>query len=117
MDDTLLKALKLLLEQIDQSEVVEDILLVEVDWGDLLSPEEDEILAVKFQASDWTVAYTQSELVMRLALSQSMGEHVIIVYHASNSFQLPLDVRARAHNKTAYRLGLRHRLYAITNRD
>ena len=117
MDEILLKAIHLLLEQIDQVEVVEDLLLIEVDWGDLLSPKEDEIFPVKFQASEWTLAYTQSELVLRFALSQAMGEHVIIVYHGGNSFQLPLDIRARAHNKTPYHLGLRHRLHAITNRD
>lgn len=115
MDDTLLGAIRLLLDQTDRSEVVKDLLLIEVDWGSLLGSPTDEICPIQFQAAEWTLVYTQSELVLRKGLSKACNEHVIIVYHAGNGFQLPLDIRVRAHNKTSYRLGLRHRLAAITH--
>ncbi len=115
MEDTLLDAIRLLLDQIDQTEVVKDLLLIEVDWGSLLESPTDEICAIPFQATSWMLVYTQSELVLRKALSQANNSHVILVYHAGSGFQLPMDIRARAHTKTPYRLGLRHRLVAITH--
>ena len=117
MDDTLLSAIGLLLDQIDQSEVVEDLLLIEVDWGGLLGSPTDEIRTIKFQSENWTLVYTGSELVLRMGLKHAQNVHVVVAYHAGNGFQLPLDIRARAHNKTPYRLGLRHRLTAITHRE
>ena len=117
MEEILLNAIHLLLNQINQSEVVDDILLIEVDWGNLVNDPTDTITSIKFQTVDWTMVYTQSEMVLRMALSKAKNEHVIVVYHAQNGFQLPLDIRSRAHNKMPYRLGLRHRLAAITQRD
>lgn len=117
MDDTLLSAIQSLLSQINRSEVVEDLLLIEVDWGNLLNYPTDEISTIQFQAASWTLVYTQSELIMRKGLSQAQNQHAIMVYHSGNGLQLPLDIRARVHHKTPYRLGLRHRLVATTQRE
>jgi hypothetical protein len=114
MDETLSKALAHLLEQID--EVVEELLLVEVDWGEHTPAVTDEPVEVDFQGSKWPLVFTASELVLRRVLCRSPGGKAILVFRNDDGFKVPLDMRARAHKNTPYRLGLRHRLYALTGR-
>jgi len=119
MDETLYKAVThLLLRQLEQGdEVVEDLLLIEVDWGDHTPAVTDEAVETSFQGATWVLVFTDSELVFRRALCRSPDGRAILVFRGEDGFKVPLDIRARAHKGTAYRLGLRHRLYALTERD
>jgi hypothetical protein len=123
MDETLRKAIAHLLEQLERGdEVVEDLLLIEVDWGAFTPSATGDPIEVDFQGTRWPVVFTDSELVLRRALCRSPNGRAILVFRSqgqpqqSRGFELPLDVRARAHKRTCYRLGLRHRLYALTGR-
>ena len=114
MDEILHKAIKHFLDQID--DVVEDLLLIEVDWGDHTPPVTDEQTEVNFQGEKWALVFTSSELILRHALCRSPGGRAILVFCSENRGDLPLDIRARAHNKISHRLGLCHRLYVLTER-
>ena len=107
MDETLSKAVKHFLSQID--EVVEDLLLIEVDWGKHTPAATDEPVNVDFQGSKWPLVFTGSELVLRRVLCRSSGGKAILVFRNDDGVKVPLDIRARAHQNTSYRLGLRHR--------
>ena len=118
MDETLRKAIGYLLEQIEHGdEIVGDLLLIEVDWGQHTPPVSDQPAEVEFQGRQWPLVSTDSELVLRRALCHAgpMGK-AILVFRSDSRFDIPLDVRARAHGGTCCRLGLRHRLYALTGR-
>ena len=115
MDETLLKAIDHLLGHID--EIVDDLLLVEVDWGEDTPGVTDETVEVNFQGGRWPLVFSDSELVVRSMLCHSAGRRAIVVFPSEDGFKVPLDVQARAHKKTSLRLGLRHRLYALTERD
>lgn len=115
MDETLYHAIKHLLAQID--DVVEDMLLIELDWGDHTPPVTNEVLETDFQGARWPLAFTDSELVLRRALCRSAAGKAILVFPNDDRFRLPLDIRARAYNSRPLRLGFRHRLYALTERD
>jgi len=114
MDEILHKAIKHFFDQID--DVVEDLLLVEVDWGDHTPSVTDDQAEVSFQGARWPLVFASSELVFRRALCHATDGRVVLVFRSENGFEVPLDVLARAHNKTSHRLGLRHRLYALTER-
>jgi hypothetical protein len=116
MDETLRQAINHLLDQVD--EVVKDLLLIEVDWGDQTPAATGEVVEIIFQGMPWRLVFTDSELVLRRTLCRAGPEgRVILAFRNDNGFQVPLDIRARAHKSTPYRLGLRHRLYALTGRD
>lgn len=115
MDSTLNEALQHLLDEID--EVVQDLLLIEVDWGQHTPFVDDTVTEVGFQGANWPLVYTDSELVLRRALCRASAKgRAILVFPSDNGFALPLDIRARAHGGTVCRLGLRYRLWALTNR-
>jgi hypothetical protein len=116
MDETLHKAIEHLLDTID--EVAHDLLLIEVNWGDHTPPVTGEVEEIRFQGASWSLIFTDSELVLRRALCRAGPRgRAILVFRGDDGFQVPLDIRARAHKGSLYRLGLRHRLYALTDRD
>jgi hypothetical protein len=116
VDETLRKAINHLLDQVN--EVVKDLLLIEVDWGDHTPVATGEVVEITFQGMSWRLVFTDSELVLRRTLCRAGPEgRVVLAFRNDNGFQIPLDIRALAHKSTPYRLGLRHRLYALTNRD
>lgn len=117
MDESLRQALRHLLEEIERGEeVVQNLLLVELDWGPHTPPVADESAEIEFQGRPWPLAYTDSELVLRQCLCRAPRGQAIFVFRADNGFQIPADIRARAHGGTCCRLGMRHRLYALTER-
>jgi len=115
MDEPLQKAVNFLLDQIE--EIVDDLLLVEVDWGEDTPAVTDETVEVNFQGGRWPLVFSDSELVVRSVLCHFAGRRAIVVFPSEDGFKVPLDVQARAHKKTSLRLGVRHRLYALTERD
>ena len=116
MDDTLCQAIIHLLGQIE--EVVEDLLLIEVDWGEHTPLVTDEPANLSFQGAQWPLVFTDSELILRRVLCRAgAGGKAILAFRSGDGFQVPLDIRARAHKSTVHRLGLRHRLYALTGKD
>jgi len=115
MDEALQKAVNFLLDQIE--EIVDDLLLVEVDWGEDTPAVTDETVEVNFQGGKWPLVFSNSELVVRSMLCHSAGRRAIVVFPSEHGLKLPLDLQARAHQKTSLRLGMRHRLYALTERD
>jgi len=115
MDETLCRAINHLLAQVD--DIVEDLLLVELDWGNHTPPVTNEVLETDFQGARWPLVFTDSELVLRRALCRSAEGKAILVFPNDDRFRLPLDIRARAYNSRPLRLGFRHRLYALTERD
>jgi len=114
MDEILHKAIKYFLDQID--DVVKHLLLIEVDWGEHTPPVTDDQAEVSFQGTRWPLVFTSSELVFRRALCRSTDGRVILVFRSENGVEVPFDVLVRAHNRTSHRLGLCHRLYALTER-
>ena len=115
LNDALRKAVCHLLETVQ--EVVEDLVLIEVDWGDDTPPVTNEIEEITFQGAAWLLVYADSELVLRQVLCRAGADgRVIIVLPAGNGFQVPLDIQARAHRGASWQLGLRHRLCALTDR-
>jgi hypothetical protein len=124
MDETLDKAILHFLGQLEQGDdVVDDLLLIEVDWGERTPPVTDEQIEVTFQGARWPLVFTTSELVLRRTLCRSADGRAILVFcgeggrPAADRFEIPLDIQARAHRKTSHRLGMGHRLYAVTGRD
>ena len=124
MDETLHKAITHLLTQLEQGDqVIEGLLLIEVDWGHHTPPPTDDLLDVSFQGAKWPLVFTTSELVLRRAMCRSQDDRGILVFcsesgcDASDGFEIPLDIRVRAHRKASHPLGLRHRLCALTERD
>ena len=118
MDETLRKAIAKLLEEFEQGDqIVEDLLLIEVDWG-THSPtiDDDQHIEVRFQGQLWPLIFTDSELLLRRTLCNSSSGKAILVFRNDNGHEIPLDVRARAHKGTSCRLGLRHCLCALTER-
>ena len=115
MDETLQQAISHLLAGID--DVVDDLLLIEIDWGTRTPATTDEVLEVGFQGAKWPLVFTDSELVLRRALCPSAAGRAILVCPNDGQFSLPLDILARAYNSRPLRLGFRHRLYALTDRD
>ncbi|MBN1536879.1 MAG: PglZ domain-containing protein [Anaerolineales bacterium] len=113
MDEILLGAVQHLLEEIDA--VVQDLLVVEIDWGDLTPQVSNESITCRFQNADWQLIYTESELELRRTLCQH-GERVIGLIHSAGKFQLPLDLRQRISGGAPKHLGLRHYFYAVTKR-
>lgn len=118
MDEMLRKAIVNLLEEFEQGDqIVEDLLLIEVDWG-THSPtiDDDQHIEVRFPGQLWPLIFTDSELLLRRTLCNSSSGKAILVFRNDNGYEIPLDVRARAHKGTSCRLGLRHRLCALTER-
>lgn len=115
MDQVLGEAIKHLLDQVEG--VVEDLLLVQIDWGPHTPAVTNEPAAIDFQGTRWPVVFTNSELVLRRTLCGSPQGRAIVVLRGENDLRLPLDIRARAHGGLIYRLGLRQRLHALTGRD
>lgn len=113
MDEILRKAINNLLSRITDHTVT-DLLLIEVDWGNHTPPVTHQITQVTFQDASWPLVYTDSELVLRRTLCQGRA---ILVLPRQNGFKIPRDVRARADQVTPHPLGLRDRLYALTERD
>lgn len=117
MDETLRKAIAHLLGQLEQgNEFVENLLLIEVDWGDHTPAVTDDPVEVDFQGTQWPLVFTDSELVLRRVLCRSPGGKAILVFRSEDGLEVPLDIRARAHKNASHRLGLRYRLYALTGR-
>jgi hypothetical protein len=118
MDETLRKAIEHLLQQIEQGDgIVEDLLLIEVDWGQHTPTVSDQPIEMEFQGRRWPLVFTDSELVLRRVLCRAGPRgKAILVFRNDSGFEIPLDIRARAHGGTCCRLGLRHRLYALTER-
>jgi hypothetical protein len=117
MDETLCKAIAHLLGQLEQgNELVENLLLVEVDWGDHTPAVTNDPVEVDFQNAKWPLVFTDSELVLRRVLCRSPGGKAVLVFRSEDGFEVPLDIRARAYKNISHRLGLRHRLYALTGR-
>ena len=116
MDQTLRKAIENLLDRIAANHLVTDLMLIEIDWGDHAPAVTHETSQVTFQSKSWPLVYTNSELVFRQTLCQGQ---VILVFprHQDNGFEIPGDIRARADQITPHPLGLRDRLYALTERD
>lgn len=115
MEQALHDAIRHRLDQIEG--VVGDLLLIQIDWGQHTPPATDEPAAIDFQGSQWPVLFSDSELVLRWSLCRSPQGRAIVVLRADKEVRLPLDIRARAHGGTIYRLGLRHRLHALAGRD
>jgi hypothetical protein len=116
MDKTLIKAIGHLLESIGDDEMVDDLLLIEVDWGEHTPTPVDEPSETNFQGAKWPLVFTNSELVIRRALCHSSGGRMILAFRGGDKFKAPRDLKVRAHKGTSYRLGLRHRLFALTDR-
>ena len=74
-------------------------------------------MEVNFQGGKWPLLFSDSELVVRGTLCRAAGRKAIVVFPSDQGLKLPLDLQARAHKKSSLRLGMRHRLYAITERD
>lgn len=118
MDEALRKAIVHFLRQVERGDqLVEDLLLISVDWGDDTPSVTDDSTSLDFQGTDWTLVFTDSELVLRRELCRSANKQVILVYRNQDDLALPGDIRARAHQARSCRLGLRHHLYALTGQD
>ncbi len=115
MADTLSSALQHYLGGI--GEPVAGVLALEVDWGQHTPPITDAVTPVTFQGAIWWQVLTDSELVLRRALCQAPGGRVIWLLASGVTAQAPLDVRARLHGRTVFRLGLRAYLQALTGRE
>jgi len=118
MDDILHVAITHLLEQLEQGDtLIEDLLLVQVDWGAYRPSFSDEPVTFQFQGRTWPCVFTDSVLVLRRTLCSAGPEgRAILVVPANGGFELPLDLQARARQLPGCRLGLRQRLYALTER-
>jgi len=114
MDKVLRKAVEYLLRRIDK--LVDDLLLVELNWGQQMPPFMGEPSELEFQGAPWPVVFTDSELMLRRALCRSSGGKAILIVPGGNDFEVPRDIRARASRHRVPPLGLRHRLYAFTGR-
>lgn len=117
MDAYLEKAVTLLLNKIQQSEVVSDLLLLEIDWDNYTPEFMAEPVTLQFQNQQWPLILTDSELIMRHTLCTAAHGHAILVTRADSGFTLPADIHARAYQGSATRLGIRYLLYAQTDRD
>lgn len=116
MDGTLLKAINHLLQSISDDEMVDDLLLIEVDWGDHTPSLTTQPSKLSFQGRQWPLIFTDSELIVRQTLCRAADGRAIVAFPGGDVFKAPRDIQARAHKGTAYHLGLRHRLYALTDR-
>jgi len=121
MDETLRRAMTHLLKQLEQGDqLIEDLLLIEVDWGAFTPGTTDDIVEVEFQGRRWPLVFTDSELVLRRTMCGASDGRAILACPAEaepgkpQGLEIPLDLRARGHKRTPLRLGLRHRLYALT---
>ena len=114
MDEVLRKAVAYLLQSIE--ELVDDLLLIELNWGQAVPPFESEPSDLDFQGAAWPVVFTDSELVLRRTLCRSRGGRAILIVAGGDSFEVPRDLRARASRHRVAPLGRRHRLHALTGR-
>lgn len=114
MDKVLRRAVEYLLRGIEQ--LVDDLLLVELSWGQQMPPFMGKPSELEFQGAPWPVIFTDSELMLRRALCRSSAGKAILIVPGGNDFEVPRDIRARASRHRVPPLGLRHRLYAFTGR-
>lgn len=117
MDPILHQAIARLLAVIEADQLVTDLLVIEVDWGQNAPAAQDSGEKVQFQGALWPLIYTDSELVLRRALCQALDGRTILAVPGGNGFVLSRDVQTRAHQGHVMRLGLQHRLSAQTERN
>jgi hypothetical protein len=118
LDETLRKALAYLLQSIhERNELMDDLLLIEVDWADEVLPLQTEPAYFDFQGRRWPFIFTDSELVLRRLLCQNHNSSIIVAVPSRFNLRELRDLLARSHGGAIQRLGLRHQLYALTERE
>ena len=121
MDEVLRQAVAYLLRDIEDKALVDDLLLIELNWGPQNPPYMSEPAELPFQGAAWPVIFTDSELLLRRTLCRAAGGKAILIIPPApeggrGGLEVPRDIRTRASRHRLPPLGLRHRLYALTSR-
>ncbi len=112
MDVVLRKAVMYMLK--DVGELIDDLVLIELHWGERVPPLMVEPDELSFQGASWPVVFSSSELILRRTLCRSFDGRAILIIPRGGGFEIPRDIRARASRHPQPSLGLRHCLYALT---
>jgi hypothetical protein len=116
MDETLHKAVRYLLRDLEKERLVDDLVLIELNWTEDVPPFTDGADKIAFQGANWPVVFTDSELVLRRTLCKAKDGKAILIVPAGDVVDIPRDIQARAARHRVAPLGLRYRLYALTGR-
>ena len=121
MDEVLRQAVAYLLRDTEDRALVDDLLLIELNWGPQNPPTMSEPAELPFQGAAWPVIFTDSELLLRRTLCRAAGGKAILIIPPApeggrGGLEVPRDIRTRASRHRLPPLGLRHRLYALTSR-